>query len=223
MMRVDYSGRRYGRLLVISMVYAAGKDAKAKCVCDCGAEKTVTAYNLKSGNTKSCGCYAHDSSVATGKALGAAFSKSSLRHGHTSGGRGSKTYISWCDAKKRCYNPANKRYAEYGARGIEMCEAWRNSFEAFLRDMGERPEGMTLERKDVNKGYEPGNCVWATLAQQAQNTRANVATWESVRAMRKRRSEGATYPQLAHEFGMSYNNVRFICRGETWKESGHAQ
>lgn len=220
MTRVDYSGRRYGRLSVVSMVYETGKDAKARCLCDCGAEKTVIAYNLKSGNTESCGCLARERTAELNRASfrGEIMGKANRTHGYSR----TPTYASWRDAKKRCYSPQNKRFAEYGARGIGMCDAWKCSFEAFLRDMGERPKGMTLERVDVNKGYEPGNCTWATPTEQAQNTRANVATWESVRAMRKRRSEGVTYPQLASEFGMSYNNVRFICRGETWKELGDA-
>lgn len=221
MKRVDYSGRRYGRLLVLSMVYEAGKDAKARCACDCGAEKTVTAYNLNSGNTESCGCLARERTAERNRALlrGSAMGKANRTHGYSR----TPTYASWCDARKRCYSPQNKRFSEYGGRGIGMCDAWRDSFESFLRDMGERPKGMTLERLDVDKWYEPGNCTWATAAQQAQNTRANVADWDSVRAMRKRRAEGATYQQLASDFGMSYNNVRLICRGESWKEDGHAQ
>lgn len=221
MKRVDYSGRRYGRLLVLSMVYEAGKDAKARCACDCGSEKTITAYNLKSGNTESCGCLARERTAELNRALqrGVVMGEANRTHGYSR----TPTYTSWCDAKKRCYSPQNKRFAEYGGRGIGMCNSWRTSFDSFLQDMGERPKGMTLERLDVDKGYEPGNCIWATPAQQAQNTRANVATWESVRVMRKRRAEGVTYTQLVREFGMSYNNVRLICRGETWKEGGDAQ
>ena len=220
MKRVDYSGRQFGRLLVVEMTYESGKNAKAKCICDCGAEKIVTAYNLKSGNTKSCGCLAREriAEVSRTPCRREAVGDKTRTHGYSC----TPTYASWCDAKKRCYSPQNKRFAEYGARGISMCDAWKNSFEAFLRDMGERPMAMTLERKDVNKGYEPGNCIWATRTQQAQNTRANVATWEKVRSMRKRRSEGATYSQLSKEFCMSYNNVRVICRGESWKEHGDA-
>lgn len=220
MKRVDYSGRQFGRLLVVEMAYESSKDAKAKCICDCGAEKIVTAYNLKSGNTKSCGCLSRERAAELSRTAcrREAVGDRTRTHGYSR----TPTYASWCDAKKRCYSPQNKRFAEYGARGISMCDAWKNSFEAFLRDMGERPMAMTLERKDVNKGYEPGNCIWATRTQQAQNTRANVATWEKVRSIRKRRLEGATYPQLAKEFGMSYNNVRLICRGESWKEHGDA-
>lgn len=219
MQRVDYSGRRYGRLLVVSMIYEAGKDAKAKCICDCGIEKTVTAYNLQSGNTTSCGCLSHEKRVERGKEWGARSGSFNRTHGYSN----TPTYASWSDAKKRCYSPQNKRFAEYGGRGIGMCDTWKNSFDAFLRDMGERPNGTSLERKNVNKGYEPGNCVWATPAQQAQNKRTNVANWEIVRALRNGRACGKTCVQLAREFDMSYGNVRLICSGKTWSDDGYAK
>lgn len=82
---------------------------------------------------------------------------------------GTPTYRSWQAAKDRCHNPNNSKYPSYGARGITMCERWRNSFSAFLEDMGERPEGMTLDRIDQCKGYEPGNVRWATLSEQNVN------------------------------------------------------
>ncbi|MDE1918965.1 MAG: hypothetical protein KGH96_23200 [Sphingomonadales bacterium] len=219
MRKVDYSGKKFGRLLAVEMVREGGKDARVRCLCDCGNLITVLAYNFKNGNTKSCGCYSHESRVAKGKALGAAFGKASLRHGHTAGGRDSKTYVSWSDAKKRCYNPANKRYAEYGGRGIGMCEEWRGSFDAFLRDMGEVPQGFTLERIDVNRSYEPGNCAWVPKEEQPRNTRANVATWESVREIRFKHAAGHDKKALASAYGMSVSNVKMIVSGATWKES----
>jgi hypothetical protein len=87
------------------------------------------------------------------------------RHGLTR----TPTYRSWQAAKDRCHNPNNTKYPDYGARGLAMCEAWRGSFEAFLSDMGLRPDGMTLDRIDNTRGYEPGNCRWATPAQQSLN------------------------------------------------------
>lgn len=85
-----------------------------------------------------------------------------------------RTYQIWSGIKQRCRNPKNMGYYRYGAVGITMCDRWFNSFEAFLEDMGERPGLLTVDRLDGTKGYEPGNCRWATKIQQAQNTRSNV-------------------------------------------------
>lgn len=86
---------------------------------------------------------------------------------------GTPTYSTWCSMLRRCYNSKEKAFPNYGARGIMVCERWRTSFENFLADMGVRPRGRSLERKDVHGDYEPGNCRWATPVEQANNTRRN--------------------------------------------------
>ncbi len=80
-----------------------------------------------------------------------------------------RTYTSWQSMKTRCYNINDEHYPRYGGRGIYVCYEWRNSFEAFLRDMGERPDGRTLDRKDNDGPYTKDNCCWSTPAEQAQN------------------------------------------------------
>lgn len=95
-------------------------------------------------------------------------------HGHTAGSadnprRKSPTYLSWLAMRSRCHNPNSEKFARYGAVGVTVCEAWRDDFAAFLADMGERPPGHTIDRLENSKGYEPGNCRWATAKQQAGN------------------------------------------------------
>ena len=80
-------------------------------------------------------------------------------------------YTSWQAMKQRCYYPKHKDYANYGGRGITVCDRWQNSFANFIADMGERPKGLTLERRDTNGNYEPTNCYWATASEQMINRR----------------------------------------------------
>jgi len=91
-----------------------------------------------------------------------------MTHGHAKG-NGSQTYNSWRGMVNRCTKPAYHSWHRYGGRGIKICGRWRNSFADFLKDMGERPPGRTLDRKNPNGHYCPGNCRWATPKQQANN------------------------------------------------------
>ena len=155
MRRLDLTGKRFGRLFVLSYSHTVKPGyAYWLCRCDCGTLRSVVACNLSRGITKSCGC----------------LRASPLSHGHTSGGRHTPTYRSWYAMIQRCTNPRNHKYRDYGGRGISVCKRWR-SFENFLADMGERPAGLTLDRRDNDGSYEPGNCRWATSHEQARNKR----------------------------------------------------
>jgi len=162
----NLAGRRFGRLIAIALADRRRRGGVAwKCRCDCGAIIRVTSCDLVSDGTRSCGCLARENKSLIGKA--------NSKHGHARRGNAcTPEYRSWHAAKNRCFNPKTLGYHNYGGRGITMCDRWRDSFEAFLADMGERPPGTSLDRFPNNDGnYEPGNCRWATPKEQAANKR----------------------------------------------------
>ena len=155
-------GRKFGRLTVLrkSMEMSFSKRRPHwKCRCDCGIERIVSEKHLKSGNTKSCGCLNREITSAR-----------STTHGHSSGGVLSPTYSSWTAMVKRCHCKGTIQYARYGAKGIRVCSRWRR-FENFLSDMGPRPPGTSIDRKNNKLGYSPKNCRWATSMEQGANTK----------------------------------------------------
>jgi len=153
------------RLVVISILRKKGKKAVAVCKCACGAEKTTLLVHVKSGAVRSCGCLRRESSAKTGRA--------NKKHGHSSPVSRSPEYRSWETMKARCCNESNPDYQRYGGRGISVCDEWNHSFEAFLRDMGERPKNTTLDRVDFNGDYRKENCRWATPSVQQRNKSTN--------------------------------------------------
>jgi hypothetical protein len=167
---IDLTGRRFGRTTVLGLAGSNGRRLVWRCRCDCGTETIVLGTSLRSGNTKSCGCLEREV-----RSRG-----TSLRHGHACHNN-SPTYNSWRGMVERCSNPNHVMWKRYGGRGIAVCKAWKDSFEAFLEDMGERPRNHTIDRLDGHKGYWCGhcdeclsenrkaNCRWATRKEQSEN------------------------------------------------------
>lgn len=144
MSRIDMTGQKFGRLTVIKTSYL---DHNSKlywlCKCECGSERIVWGYHLRTGNVKSCGCYRRD---GVGKMI------HGMRYTHE--------WYAWRNAKTRCFNKNCNNYSDYGGRGITMCEEWKNDFTKFYEYIGDCPDGYVLDRINNDGNYEPGNVRW---------------------------------------------------------------
>lgn len=198
--QIDLRGQKYGRLTVIEFV---GNDKHYnslwKCQCDCGNIITINSNRLRTGNTKSCGC-----------ALTDCLRKRNFRHGLYF------TRLHGIHSKMlaRCYNPHNKRYKNYGARGISVCEEWRGdhgfvNFYNWANENGYRDD-LTIDRIDTNKNYSPDNCRWATYQEQENNRTNNRYV--------KVNGEIDTVANLARKYNVPYGSLLKYSHGKPNKK-----
>lgn len=179
----DIANERFGRLTAL---HYAGKGAW-RCKCDCGKYLSVTTTNLTRGNTKSCGCY-----------------KAELSHKH--GMAGTSTYRIWISMRSRCNNSKDQAYANYGGRGITVCERWA-LFDNFLSDMGIRPPKHQIDRADNDQGYSPENCRWVLPKVNLRNKRtSHKVEW---------RGENLTISEWAERLGI-HQRTLFNRIGRGW-------
>ncbi len=152
---IDLTGQAFSRLTVVSRTESGRSGARWDCICDCGAAAVVSACNLKSGKSQSCGCL-HRKRVTT--------------HGNS----GMPAYNAWREMIRRCTDPSAINWPSYGGRGIKVSEAWLR-FGTFYADMGARPfASASIDRIENGLGYAAGNCRWADAAKQSRNMRTNV-------------------------------------------------
>lgn len=183
-------GMRFNKLTVESFSHFNEKNRLYfNCKCDCGVRKSLLMGNFsgKNASTKSCGCHRADS-----------LRKLAFKHGNTIRGK-TPEYNAWQHMISRCYDVNDPRYSNYGGRGITVCKKWRNDFIAFLSDMGNRPTGKSLDRKNNNLGYSKFNCRWADDFQQANNRTTNTRITYKGKSL--------TLSQWSNETGMNQSTI----------------
>lgn len=178
----DETGKRYGRLTVLRR---EGKNiseqATWRCLCDCGNETVQAGITLRNGAVVSCGCYHAEISGTL-----------NYKHGHSQKG----IYRSYKEMVRRCTDPRHIGWKTYGGRGIKVCQRWLDDIENFITDMGPTwKKGLSIERRENDGNYEPGNCYWATMKQQNNNKSDNRIV--------EYNGKKQTLTQWADEVGMS--------------------
>ncbi len=157
-------GDKFGRLTLLKLIVeTTNQGYKGLWRCDCGIEKHYTNSKIVSGHTNSCGCYRNDMRILI-----------NTKHGHSKKHNETPEYKIWQKMKDRCLNQNNPDFLHYGGRNITVCEKWLD-FKNFIKDMGNRPsDKYSIERIDVNEGYNSINCEWILKSNQPKNRRTNI-------------------------------------------------
>lgn len=192
-------GCQIGRLRVTGVDVMVAGNRKVPCQCDCGRDTLPFAFSLAPGGTRSCGKCDRHSTEATRKAVGDA----NRTHGMTK----TPEYQAWLKMRRRCHNPSDAAYPNYGARGIAVCDEWRDSFEAFYAYIGPKAgKQLSLDRIDNDRGYEPGNVRWADGSTQNRNRRAFLCDPSNRRKTSARRRAPTRVSKSWREGKCEYNS-----------------
>ncbi len=197
----DYTGRRFGMATAVERLVNGGSSRGSLWMlrCDCG--NRFFCYVADLGRRVSCGC---------------ARRASNTKHGHSPVKGCTSTYRSWAGMVQRCTNPRNLSWPDYGGRGVQVCPRWVASFDNFLADMGEKPSNTSIDRIDNNGNYEPGNCRWATVKEQARNKRRTLLTERKAEELRSLFSSGFSVRYLAAWYGVSWALVNAVIKRRIW-------
>jgi hypothetical protein len=170
---IDLTGERYGRLVVVEFDRLQKHKTYWKCVCDCGMTVIATGNNLRSGNTKSCGCLHRETVRETGK--------SNATHSESHSNR-TRLYTIWCGMRQRCNNPNKEAFKHYGGKGVTVCPEWEkySEFKKWALANG-YADNLCIDRIDSNGNYAPDNCRWITASENTARANKNHTSRKVIR------------------------------------------
>jgi len=190
MRKQDLTGLQFGKLSVLRREGSNHRGVSTwLCQCECGCEKVADADSLKRGRTSSCGCLATEQRKSAAQSRAHDLSRS----------KKPKERMAWESMLRRCYDPKHPSFERYSARGIAVCDSWRESFAAFYADMGDAPKGTTLDRINNDLGYSKENCRWADMTAQGNNRSNNISLTFAGKTL--------TLSQWARETGIRPNTL----------------